>query len=391
VTLSPDRSLQLRIVGTLVLVVSLNGLFLTMLAWSVIRVVSIGGLEQPWELSVPLSVGLTLVGAFALVGVQARYGSRFARSKFDLESLEHQTPSDLEARIHRLAAQADIPTPSVAVVECPEPSCLTVGRQRSPTIVVTTGLLERLEAEELEAALAHEIAHIVNRDLPVVTAVAAMVAIGDRLLERERTLRRFLGGMVIVALFSGVGLLLLALPIVVLTALYLVVSVVARVVLAVNSIALGLFSKTREYAADRGASRLTGNPAALASALETLEPARPNRDGRMQVSATLGIVAQPLTLDSGGDGEESTDQHWFDRWFVDQFSLEPVESESQPEDRSNGAIDRTIEHAKTWLRVHVITPIRSTIVRVLTWRPPTHPPTAARIEQLQTLERRQQR
>jgi len=383
VTLSPDRRLRLRIVGALALVVTVNAALLSILIWSALRVVAVGGWSIPAEANEPLTIGALLVCAIGLVSVQARYGSRTVVAGLDLDELEDNDHRTVAARVRRLATQADVPVPSVAIAEHPEPGCLTVGVQRSPTIVVTTGLLDRLDDAELDAALAHEVAHIANRDLPLVTAVAATVSIGDQLLARERKLRTTLWGLTSVALASGIGVIVLALPIVVITAVYLVVSAVARGLLGVNAIALGLFAKTREYAADRGASQLTGDPAALASALECIESDRPTRDLRLQPSATLGIVPRPLSV-ADDEGEDEASDHWFDRWFVRQFSMDRTEVKRP--DGSQGPLDRAGDRIHTWLRDRVVSPIKTSVKRVLGWRPPTHPPTEARIERLRTLE-----
>lgn len=385
--LTPDHRLRIRIAGALALVVAVNGLLLSAVAWSVHRVLSASGRAVSLEFGLPiprfpLVVGAVLLGAIALVAVQARYGFRLVASDLDLEAVDGDGPRNVAGRVRRLAAQADVPAPTVAVADREEPGCLTVGTQRSPTIVVTAGLLETLDDRELDAALAHEIAHVANRDLPVVTAVAATVAIGDRLLERERKLRGVLWGLALVALFSGAGLLILAVPLLALSLVYIAVSAVARALLAVNAVALGLFSKTREYAADRGASRLTGDPAALAGALETLEGVRPERDARLHATATLGIVPQPLSLDRSDEDDERT---WFDRWFVDQFTVETVDEESEG---PPGYVDRAVERVETWLRTRILDPAKAGVRRLLGWRPPTHPPTESRVERLRRLERR---
>ncbi|MFP8951678.1 M48 family metallopeptidase [Natrialbaceae archaeon A-arb3/5] len=371
--LSPDRRLQGRIAGALALVVGVNVLVLSLLIWSGRRALSASGRSVPVEVGFPLTVGTVLLGAIGLVALQARYGSQTAVSGLEPRDIDGYGPRNVGGRVRRLATQADVPLPSVAVADRAEPSCLTVGSQRSPTIVVTTGLLEALSDDELDAALAHEVAHVANRDLSVVTAVAATVAIGDRLLERERLLRQLIVGATTMAIVTGAGIIILAVPILVLVAAYLVVSAVARGVLGVNAIALGLFAKTREYAADRGASQLTGDPAALASALETLEDDRPARDGRVHASATLGIVARPLTLEAETDDED----HWIERWFS-----KPSFDRTDPD-----VVDRVVIVVGRWLRTRVVAPVTTRVTRLLGWRPSTHPTTAARIEQLRSIER----
>lgn len=366
--LTPDRRLQCRIAGALALVVAVNGLVLSVVAWSGSQLLSASGRSIEFEVGLAPAIGAVLFGAVGLVAVQARYGSRTVVSGLALADLEGDGPRNVGGRVQRLATQADVPRPSVAVADDADPGCLTVGTQRSPTIVVTTGLLEALDDDELDAALAHEVAHIANRDLPVVTAIAATVAVGDRLLERERWLRRVLWATLWLAIITGIGIIVLGLG-------YLVLSAVARGLLGVNAIALGLFSKAREYAADRGAVQLTGNPAVLAAALETLEDVRPVRDARVDASATLGIVAQPLALEAREDDE---DEHWVDRWAP----------KLTPEFTDPDAVDRAVLYVGRWLREWIITPVSTRVRRLLAWRPQTHPATEARTERLRALERR---
>lgn len=426
--LHPDRRLQLRIACALALVVGVNAVVLLILGWSIHHGLSANDHAVHVDLGLPFTVGAVLVGTLGLVAVQARYGSRSAISGLETEPIDGDGPRNIGPRVRRLAAQADVPAPSVAVADRADANCLTVGTQRSPTVVVTTGLLERLDDDELEAALAHEIAHLANRDLTVVSAIAAIVAAGDRLLARERSLRRLLvtltafvrsfGPLLLMpgaAVFVVLPLLLFSAPIFVVTALVLVVSPVARLLLGVNAIILGLFAKTREYAADRGAIRLVGDPAALVSALETLDGIeRPKRDPRLDASATLGIVPRPLSIDRP-DGDDETG--WFERWFVDPFDkwkanvsdgLTPDQQSShwQSRDRSSGADDERkswviepfvatvvapIRSALGSLKRWTVTPIRSGVRRLLTWRPATHPSTEARIDQLRRLEQQRRR
>ena len=366
-----------------------NGLLLAVLAWSLLQALSASGRTASVDLGIPLTVGGLLIGAVSLVSLQARFGSRTIVAGLDLETLGDDGSVDgderrnVTGRVRRLATQADVPLPSVAVADRPEPGCLTVGSHRSPTIVVTTGLLDRLTEDELDAALAHEVAHVANRDLPVVTAVAASVAIGDRLLERERRLRYILSITATMAVFTGIGILVFAIPILVLGVIYLVVSVIARTILGVNAIALGLFARAREYAADRGAVQLTGNPAALASALERLEDRRPTRDKRIHASATLGIVPVPFELVDEGDGESN--EHWIDPWLPDPSLFEGPNWSDGGQPVGFGA--RVGARIGAWIRARFVSPVTTRIRRMLAWRPATHPATADRVDRLRTMDR----
>lgn len=152
---------------------------------------------------------------------------------------------------------------------------------------------------------------------------------------------------------------------------------VGAVLLGANAIVLGLFSRAREYAADRGASRLTGNPAALASALETLgDGSRPVEDARVHASATLGIVPQPLGLE---DVTEDEEESWVER-YLSPVSLERI---GEP-----ALFDRVVTGIGGWLRERLVAPTVAAVRRLLGWRPATHPPTATRVERLRVLERR---
>lgn len=380
--LSPDRRLQLRIAGALALVVGVNAAVLTVLAWSAHRAWVASGYGSAVSVGVPLLVGAVLLGGIVTVLVQARYGSRSAVAGLRLDPVEGEGPRDVARRVTRLAKQADVPVPSVAVAERSEPTCLTVDREGSPTVVVTTGLLEHLDDDELDAVLAHEVAHVANRDLPVASAVAATLSLTDRLLERERKTGVVLYNVAVVATVTGVGMFVFAIPIAVLAVVVLVLSVAARTLLALNAVALRVFARTREYAADRGAVSLTGDPANLAGALRTLEDGRPERDLRMTADATLGIVHLPLSVDADGDDEEG---------FVERFLLDPDEDDADAQKWTQDEAEEgpdPVGDALRWLWDRTVSRAVAGVRRALRWRPSTHPTTAARVERLRTMEGR---
>ncbi|WP_254864192.1 M48 family metallopeptidase [Halovivax gelatinilyticus] len=392
--LRPDRRLQVRIAGALALVLTVNAVVVAAAGWTLVRGVSASGRSESVEFGLWASVGAILLGAVGLVAYQSRYGSNAVLAELDVDRVESDGPRGVGTRVSRLAVQAGVPAPAVAVADRDEPTCLTVRTRREPTIVVTAGLLDRLADDELDAALAHEVAHVANRDLAVVSAVAATVRIGDRQLEREGMIRRVLHVVGWAAMVSGIGVVLFAIPIVVLGTLYLLVSAVSRTILAVNAITLGLFAKTREYAADHGAVQLTGDPAALASALETLDDGgRPETDKRLHASATLGIVPRPLRLDQPGDDE----RHWIEPWLPSS-ELTPDSTEPEP-DRPASVVDRIGAQIGEWIRARFVRPIttrvrryawvplRSRVRRLRRWRPATHPNTDDRIDRLRAIER----
>lgn len=195
-----------------------------------------------------------------------------------LEDLDRSL-ADLQTRVDRLANQAGAPAPTVRVGRERVPVAATAGfRPETSTIAVSSGLCDALSDRELEAVLAHELAHVVNRDAAVLTALSLPVAKADSLDERvSETLEN-----------DDSSLRPLHHPGIVL---------VAMVVSGFSRWAVVLVARYREYVADRGAVALTGDPAALASALETLDrdvTRRPSSDLRTHRStAAFSIVPPP--------------------------------------------------------------------------------------------------
>ena len=164
------------------------------------------------------------------------------------------TPSEepeLHAIIERLCIQADLPKPRVAVIEARMPNACAVGRsQKSATVCATRGILNMLSPAELEGVLAHELSHVINRDVMVMT-VASFFATVAALIIRFAF---FFGG----GFGGGNRDEAQAIELVIL---------VSVVVYAISFLLLRALSRYREFAADRGAAILTGRPSALASAL----------------------------------------------------------------------------------------------------------------------------
>lgn len=170
----------------------------------------------------------------------------------------------IDARVARLAATFDVAVPAVRLRRSRTPTAAVVGvRPSDATLVVSTGLVETLPADELDAVLAHELAHVVNRDAAVLTVLSVPRAAARRALARY-------GVNPVVGLLAGA------------TAL------VARGCVAV-------VARDREHAADDAAVAATADPAALAAALERLDETlarRPEADLR-GVAAPFAVVPPP--------------------------------------------------------------------------------------------------
>ena len=162
---------------------------------------------------------------------------------------------ELHGMIDRLCALADMPKPRVGIADTPMPNAFATGRSPDRSVVVvTTGILGRLTAEELEGVLAHELSHVAHRDVLVMT-VASSAGILAGMLSSGARYGAIFGG------FGGRRDNNNGLP------LWLVVLVVSLVTYAVSFLLLKVLSRYRELSADRAGAYLTMKPQALASAL----------------------------------------------------------------------------------------------------------------------------
>jgi heat shock protein HtpX len=164
----------------------------------------------------------------------------------------------LHAMVERLAAMAEIRKPRVAIVDTDVPNAFATGRnQKHAVVAVTRGLWERLDEREIEGVLAHELTHIANRDVLVMT-VASFFALLAALLTRFGLYAGFFGG------FGGSRDNNNSVPV------WLIVVAVSVVTYFLSWILIRTISRYREYAADRGSALITGAPEYLMSALQKI-------------------------------------------------------------------------------------------------------------------------
>jgi len=160
---------------------------------------------------------------------------------------ESEAP-ELHEMINRLCSMADLPKPRIAIVKTNVPNAFATGRnQRNAVVAVTTGLMQQLNSSELEAVLAHELTHVKNRDAMVLTIASFISTLAYYLMLFGGGSRRDRD--------SGNAILIFLASIVVYAASYLLIMSLSRY---------------REFAADRGASIITGQPSQLASALRKI-------------------------------------------------------------------------------------------------------------------------
>jgi heat shock protein HtpX len=179
-----------------------------------------------------------------------------------------QAPA-LHDMVERLCAMADLPKPKIAIMNTPVPNAFATGRSpKHAAVCVTQGLWDRLEPKEVEGVLAHELSHIANRDVLIMT-VASFFAMLAALLTRFG----LYAGM-----FGGGGRRNNNGP-----PVWLIVVAVAAVTYLISFILIRMISRYREYAADRGSALITGAPEYLMSALQKISSQMtliPNQDLR---------------------------------------------------------------------------------------------------------------
>ncbi|MFF7410240.1 zinc metalloprotease HtpX [Streptomyces lydicus] len=231
---APDRGLTSRMVTTM---------FLIGLLYVVVVSVLVVLLKGAWV--------VVLLIAGALFVAQFWYSDRIAAFSMGAREVTPEQAPELHGAVDRLCALADMPKPRVAIAESDVPNAFATGRnQKNSMVCATTGLLRRLEPEELEGVLAHELSHVAHRDVAVMT-IASFLGVLAGIITRA-------------ALWSGVGRnnrdQNAAIAV-------LIVTAVSVVVYAISFLLTRLLSRYRELSADRAAALLTGRPSALAAAL----------------------------------------------------------------------------------------------------------------------------
>ncbi len=238
-------------------------------------------------------------------GLAMGLGSYFYSDKIALSTAgaREVQPGDADpraARLHgiidRLCALADMPKPRVAIAESPMPNAFATGRNSSHAVVcVTTGLMNTLDDRELEGVIAHEMSHVAHKDVAVMT-IASFLGIIAALLVRFAFYGELFGG-------GGRGgrggnndngggaIVMLAMM------------AVGIVVYAISFLLIRLLSRYRELAADRAGALLTGQPSALASALQKVSGgiARiPTKDLRQAEPLNAFFFAPALSAKNAG-------------------------------------------------------------------------------------------
>jgi heat shock protein HtpX len=277
----PDAGLAFRMVLTMFLLGLVYVAFVGVLGFVV---------HIPWP--------LLIIGALLIAGFQLFFSDKIALASMRAQYVDEQQAPQLHEMIGRLAAQANLPKPKIAIVDTQIPNAFATGRDAKHSVIaITTGLLRGsgLSQPEIEAVIAHELTHIINRDMLVMT-IATFFSMIAALLVRSFLWSSMFGG------YGGYGrrggnndngggmIVLIA----------ILASVVTYVI---SFVLIRALSRYRELAADRGSALITGAPEHLATALMrisgTIQNSRiPDKDFRQAQSVNALFIVPALK----GDG-----------------------------------------------------------------------------------------
>ncbi len=264
---SPDRQLTVRMLSVLFL---LGLLYVAFIAALIVLL---------------QSAVLVVLIVVALLLAQFWFSDRIALFAMRATEVTPEQQPHLHGAVDRLCTLADMPKPRIAVARTPLPNAFATGRSADHAVLcVTTGLLDRLDEDELEGVLAHELSHVAHRDVAVIT-IASFLGVLAGLLVRFTLYAGLLGGRGRRA-NQNTALVMVA------------VMGVSVAVYTISFLLIRALSRYRELAADRSAALLTGKPSALASALTKVSgdiALIPGKDLRTAQSLNAFFFAPALT------------------------------------------------------------------------------------------------
>jgi heat shock protein HtpX len=206
-----------------------------------------------------LNVGLVpmLVIVIGIAAFQYYTSDKLALAASGAKVVSREQAPELHDMVERLCAMADLPKPRIAVIDTAVPNAFATGRNpRHAAVAVTSGLWERLDRREVEAVLAHELSHIANRDVAIMT-IASFFAMLAAMLTRLGLYGGMFGGGGDRRDNNG-------------PPVWLIIFVVSMLTYALSFILIRTISRYREFSADRGAAVITGAPEYLMSALQKI-------------------------------------------------------------------------------------------------------------------------
>jgi heat shock protein HtpX len=257
-----DTGLQIRMATVLLLLGALYVAFVGVLFAAGVNAVTI----------VVIAGGLALLQLFA--------SDKLALAAMGAREVSPAEAPEFHAMIDRLCVQADLPKPRVAIAQTRMPNAFALGRTpKKATVCATTGIMEILSPAELEGVMAHELTHIANHDVAIMTLASFFATIAAYIVQFGFF---FGGGGSYSDDDEGPG--------------FIAVFLVSIVVYIVSFILMQALSRYREFAADRGSAIITGRPSALASALMKISSGMhriPQRDMRASAELSAFYIFPP--------------------------------------------------------------------------------------------------
>jgi heat shock protein HtpX len=232
-----------------------------------------------------VTIAIVAAGLFA---VQLFTSDKIALASMGAREVTPEQAPQLHAIIDRLSVQANIPKPRVAIAQTAMPNAFAVGRSpKTATVCATTGILQLLDPGELEAVLGHEITHVLNRDVVVMTIASFFASIAAFITQFGFLFGGgFGGGRNNQNNNNG----------------FFIVILVSAAVYVISFLLLQALSRYREFAADRGSAILTGRPSALINALLKIDGGMsriPQRDLRAASGELAAFYIFPPKVKQG--------------------------------------------------------------------------------------------
>jgi heat shock protein HtpX len=249
---APDRGLTVRMTATMFL---LGLVFVAFVALII-------GIMTAAHVSAGSIIAVAVIFGGGSAFISLFYSDKIALAAAGAREVSPQEAPELHAIVDRLCALADMDKPRVAIAETDLPNAFATGRNsKNSVLCVTKGIMRRLDKDELEGVLAHELSHVAHKDVQVMT-YASLLAIVAGLLVRFAFYSELFGGGRRVGNNNSQAALLIPL-----------IMLVSALVYAVSFLLIRLLSRYRELAADRSGALLTGQPSALMSALSKVSGA----------------------------------------------------------------------------------------------------------------------
>jgi heat shock protein HtpX len=210
--------------------------------------------------SLGAGVGVMIVVMSGLLLAQLFLSDKIALASMGAKVVTPEQAPGLHAMIEKLCIQADLPKPRIAVADTPVPNAFAMGRSKKSAVVcATTGIMSTLTPTELEGVMAHELSHVKNRDVLIMTMASFFASLASMIAQ----FAFFFGGSSDDDTPAG-----------------LIVFLVSILVYAISFFLMLALSRYREFTADRGAALITGRPSALASALQKISAQMQNTPQR---------------------------------------------------------------------------------------------------------------